>query len=138
MDPKGDELRDRLLAQQAPDPEKIAAYRKGVEAMIDQLHRERWWIGCSFAFLFSLGVVALFFGAFVFGVLGFYLAAMQGVELVDVLIPALGSILCLAGAIGLLWYFRRRGRTRDLLLEIKRLEMRVLELEQTQHSKGDR
>ena len=55
MDPKKSELRDRLLAQQAPDPERLAAYRKGVEAMVEHLRRQAWWVGCAYAVLVILG-----------------------------------------------------------------------------------
>src|SRR5690242_16092320 len=116
MDPKRRELKDRLLAQQATDPEKLAEYRKGVEAMLEQLRRERWWVGLAYAFLLVLGTVVLFFGAFVLGSVALFLAARQGAGLADVWVPALGSALCLLGAIALLRHFRHRTRTRDVLL----------------------
>lgn len=139
MDPKRNDLRDRLLAQQAPDPERIAEYRKGVEAMLEQLRRERWWVGCAFAFLVILGAVVLFVGAFALGAVGLYLAAAnQGGGLAAVWAPALGSALCLFGAVALLRHYRHRNRLGDLLLEVKRLEMRVLELEESQRGRGEK
>ncbi len=138
MDATRNELKERLLAQQVPDPERLANYRKGVEAMLEQLQRERWWVGLAQAILLVLGIVVLFFGTFVFGMVSLYLAAEQNASLVQVWLPALLGLLCLGGAIALLRHFSRRARTRDLLLEIKRLELRVLELEESQRTRGER
>jgi hypothetical protein len=137
MDPQRNELRDRLLAQQAPDPERLAEYRKGVEAMVEQLRRQAWWVGCAYAFLVILGVVVLFFGAFALGIIAFYLAAQQGAGLAAVWVPALGSVLGLLGAFALVRHLRNQKRMGDLLLEVKRLEMRVLELEESQRGRDE-
>lgn len=136
MDPHRDELRDRLLAQQAPDPERLAEYRKGVEAMLEQLRRQTWWAGCAHAFLVILGAVVLSFGAFALALVALYLAARQGAGPGDVWVPALGSALCLFGAFALVRHLRNRKRLGELLLEVKRLEMRVLELEEAQRGRG--
>ena len=138
MDPKRDELRDRLLAQQAPDPERLAEYRKEVEAMLEQLRRQTWWTGCAYAFLVILGAVVLFFGAFALGSVALYLAAGKGNGLAEVWVPALGSALCLVGGVALVRHMRHRKRVGDLLLEVKRLEMRVLELEAAQRGRGEK
>jgi len=138
MDPRKNELGDRLLAQQAPDPERLAEYRKGVEVMLEQARRETWWAGCAYAFLVILGVVALFFGAFVLGMTGFWLAARQGSGLMEVLVPALGSALCLFGAVALVRHLRNRKRVGDLPVEVKRLELRILELEEAQRGRGEK
>jgi hypothetical protein len=138
MDPKRNELRDRLLAQQAPHPERLAEYRKGVEAMLEQVRRETWWAGCAYAFLVILGTVVLFCGAFVLAAVCLWLAARQGAGLADAWVPALGSVLCLAGAIALVRNLRNRKRMGDLLVEVKRLEMRVRELEESQRGQGEK
>lgn len=138
MDPQRDKLRDRLLAQQAPDPEQLAEYRKGVEAMVEQLRRQTWWVGCAYAFLVILGTVVLSFGAFVLAAVGLSLAARQGAGLADVWVPALGSALCLVGVIALVRHFRNQKRMGDLLLEVKRLELRVVELEDAQRGRGEK
>jgi hypothetical protein len=137
MDPKRNELRDRLLAQQAPDPERLAAYRKGVEAMVEHLRRQAWWVGCAYAALVILGTVALTFGAVAVAAVALFLAARQGAGLADVWVPAVGSLACLAGAVALVRHVRTRKRLGDLLLEVKRLEMRVLELEEAQRGRGE-
>ena len=137
MDPQRNELRDRLLAQQAPDSERLAEYRKGVETMLEQLRRENRLIGCAYAFLILLGTVILAFGAFVLAAVSLYLAARQGASPADVWVPALGSLLCLVAAVALVRHWRNRKRLGELLLEMKRLEMRVLELEAAQRGQGD-
>jgi hypothetical protein len=130
MESKSNNLRDRLLAQQMTNPERMAEYRKGVEAMLEQERRETWWTGCAYAFLVILGTIGLVFGTFAFALLGLYLAAREGSGLLDVWVPALGSLLCFVGAIALVRHLRNRKRVGDLLVEVKRLEMRVLELEE--------
>ena len=137
MDPTRRELRDRLLAQQAPDPERLAEYRKGVEAMVEQLRRQTWWVGCSYAALVILGTGVLTFGAVALAAVALFLAARQGAGLADVWVPAVGSLACLAGAVALVRHVRTRKRLGDLLLEVKRLEMRVLELEEAQRGRGE-
>jgi hypothetical protein len=138
MDPQTARLREHLLAQQAPDPERLAEYRKGVEAMVEQLRQQTWWVGCAYAFLVILGTVVLSLGAFVLAAVGLWLAARQGAGLADVWVPALGSALCLVGAVALIRHFRSRKRMGDLLLEVKRLELRVLELEEAQRGRGEK
>jgi hypothetical protein len=137
MDPKKSELRDRLLAQQAPDPERLAAYRKGVEAMVEHLRRQAWWVGCASAALVILGTAVLAVGAVALAAVTLYLAARQGGGLADVWVPAVGSLACLAGAAALVRHVRTRKRLGDLLVEVKRLEMRVLELEEAQRGQGE-
>ena len=117
MDPLRNELRDRLLAQQTPDPERLAEYRKGVEAMLEQLRRETWWSGCAYAFLVLLGTVMLIFGVIVLAAMSLYLGVRQGASLADVWVPALGSLLCLVAAVALVRHWRNRKRLGELLLD---------------------
>ncbi len=138
MDLYRDELRDRLLAQHAPDAERLAEYRKGVEAMLEQVHRQTWWVGCAYAVLVVLGTAALSFGTLLLGIATLYLASRRGAGLGDVWVPALGSALCLFGAVVLVRHLRQRKRTGDLLLELKRLELRILELETTQRLRSEK
>jgi hypothetical protein len=137
MDPTRRELRDRLLAQQAPDPERLAAYRKGVDALVEHLRRQAWWVGCAYAALVILGTAVLAVGAVALAAGALYLAARQGGGGADAWAPAVGSLACLAGAVALVRHVRTRKRLGDLLLEVKRLEVRVLELEEAQRGRGE-
>jgi hypothetical protein len=131
MSTNGDGLKEGLLRQQAPNPERLAEYRKEVEAMLEHLRRERWWVGLARAVLTALGAIALSFGALALGAFGLYLAAGPG-GLAQAWVPALGGLACLLGAAACLRYFTKRNLAGDLLLEVKRLEMRVLELAESQ------
>src|SRR3954468_17606193 len=65
----GDTLRDGLLSQQAPrpaGPERVAAYRKEIQAMLDNnekgLRRERRVVTVLWLFLVALSMGFLFIG----------------------------------------------------------------------------
>src|SRR5207248_4672022 len=65
----GDALRDRLLSQQAPrpaGPERLAAYRKEIQAMLDQnekgLRREKRFVTVLWLYLVALATVFLVIG----------------------------------------------------------------------------
>jgi hypothetical protein len=138
MDPKRNDLKERLLAQQVSDPERLAEYRKGVEAMLDQLRRESWWVGLAQACLVILGVVVLLFVAAVLGFAAFCLPVGQNASLTGNGLPALGALLSLLGAVALVWHLNRRSRKINHLLEVNRLEMRVLDLEEAQRNRGEK
>src|SRR3954465_4803517 len=65
----GDTLRDRLLSQQAPrpaGPERLAAYRKEIQAMLDQnekgLRREKRVVTVLWLYLVALATAFLIIG----------------------------------------------------------------------------
>lgn len=128
-------LRDRLIDEQWPPPEKLARYRKEVEALLEQLHRRKWWSDAVRAVLTSLGAIVLFPLAVLFGLMFLYLLA-GGSTLTEAWLPATAGFLCLAGAVALVrWFFRERAD--DLLLEVKRLRAKGLEFEdQLRHRDG--
>jgi hypothetical protein len=137
MSTNGDGLRERLLARQPPAPERLAEYRKEVETMLEQLRRERWWIGLGRAALAVLGVVVLLFGALALGAQGLYLMAGPG-GLSQAWVPALGGLLCLLGAVALARRLSTRTTNGELLLEVKRLELKVMEMEESQRRRSEK
>jgi hypothetical protein len=127
MEPHDEPLRDRLVAQQVPTPEKFARYRQDVEALLEQLRRRKWWIDAVRAALTTLGAIVLFPLAVLFGLMFLYLLAGRA-SLTEAWSPAAGGLACLVGGVALLrWYFRQR--TDDLLVEVKRLQAQGLDLE---------
>jgi hypothetical protein len=128
MEPHDEPLRDRLMAQQEPTSEKLACYRKEVDALLEQVRRRKWWIDAVRAALVTLGAVVLLPLAVLFGLMFLYLLA-GGRSLLEAWCPATACLVCLAGAAGLVrWFFRRRAD--DLLVEVKRLQARGLEFEE--------
>jgi hypothetical protein len=126
METHDEPLRDRLFDEQWPHPEKLARYRKEVEALLEELRRRQWWADAVRAVLTILGAIVLFPLTFLFGLIFFYflLAAPAAAWL-----PGVAGLACLAGAVALVrWVFQRRGD--DLLLEVKRLQAQGLEFEE--------
>ncbi len=128
MEPHDEPLRDRLIDEQWPPPEKLAHYRKEVDVLLEQLRRRNWWADAVRAVLTILGAIVLFPLAVLFGLMFVYLL-VGGSSRAAAWFPATAGSLCLAGAVALVrWSFRRRGD--DLLLEVKRLQAQGLELEE--------
>ena len=128
MGPHDEPLRDRLIARQEPPAEELARYRKEVEALLEQLRRRKWWVDAVRAVLTTLGAIVLFPLAVLFGLMFLYLL-VGGATLAEAWCPATAGLVCLAGAVALVrWFFRQRSD--DLLLEVKRLQARGLELEE--------
>jgi hypothetical protein len=119
MEPAKSEFRDRLLAQQTADPESLRAYRGEVEAMLARqeklLRREKWGAGALWVYAVLLGTAFLTLG-------GLWQVIPAGVWL-----PAFAGFLLLGAAVELLKHFINRARV-EILKEVKRVEMRVLEL----------
>ncbi len=127
MEPHDEPLRDRLIDEQWPPPEKLARYRNEVEALLEQLRRRQWWAGAVRALLTSLGAIVLVPLAVLFGLMFIYL--LVGASPAAAWLPGVAGVVCLAGAVALLrWCFRRRDD--DLLLEVKRLQAKGLEFEE--------
>ena len=128
MEPRDESMRDRLPAQQELRPEKLAQYRREVDALLERLRRRKWWADAVRATLTTLGAVVLFPLAVLFGLMFLCLLA-GGTDRTAAWFPAAAGLACLAGAVVLVrWYFRRRDD--DLLLEVKRLQAQGLEFEE--------
>jgi hypothetical protein len=129
-------LRDRLVDERWPPPEKLARYRKEVDVLLDQLHRRKWWADAVRAVLTTLGAIVLFPLAVLFGLMFIYLLVGSS-PLAAAWFPATAGCLCLAGAVVLVrWYFRQRAD--DLLLEVKRLQAQGLEFEEQMRRRDGR
>jgi hypothetical protein len=128
MEHHDEPLRDRLIDQQWPPPEKLARYRKEVDVLLEQLRRRKWWADAVRAVLTTLGAIVLFPLAVLFGLMFIYHLA-GGSTLAAAWFPATAGFLCLVGAVALVrWFFRWRAD--GLLLEVKRLQAQGLEFEE--------
>lgn len=117
-----DDLRDRLLGQATPDPDRLAVYREGVRSMLERnergLRRERMF-------------VPLIWGFVVFMVVAFSYLGQSRPERPAGVYFGLGlmlSFLSIWGAVELLKHFINRARV-EILKEIKGIELRLLEIE---------
>ena len=128
MEHHDERLRDRLIDEQWPPLEKLARYRAEVDFLLEQLRRRKWWADAVRAVLTTLGAVVLFPLAILFGLMFVYLLVGSS-TLAAAWVPGTAGFLCLTAAITLVrWSCRRR--TDDLILEVKRLQTRGLELEE--------
>jgi hypothetical protein len=123
MAPTDDNLRDRLLAEHAPDPGRLTAYRKEVQTMLEQhervLRREQWVTGVFWVYVVLVATAFLVLSGFWPGAPDRAWFSMLG---------SLG-ILVVAGAAGLVRHFGHRSHV-AVLKELKQLELRVLELQE--------
>jgi hypothetical protein len=122
MDPNSNELKGRLLAQFEPDRDRLARYRKEVEAMLEQqersLDRQKWYAGVYWVYAVVLAAVFLVLGAERAGApVWFWTTAM-------------GLVLLIGGAVEMVKYVVNRARL-ELLREIKALELQVREMRET-------
>jgi hypothetical protein len=119
-------MRERLLAQFEPDPDKLAACRKEIHAMLERNERrlrlERWFTGSIWAFVVLLGVVLMYLGqqssrpgAIWMGLTACFFASVFSIELVK--------------------YFINRARV-DVLKHVKGLELQLLEIKEQLNRRG--
>jgi hypothetical protein len=117
-------LRDRLLAQHVPGPEKLARYQKEVAAMLDRnergLRREKWGMWLLWGFAVAYLVVFLLLS-------GFW---QPTPERTWFCVLAGAGLLVLCGAVEIVKHFINRARI-ELLKELKRLELEVLHLRES-------
>jgi hypothetical protein len=120
METSENPLRDRLLAQHTPEPGRLAQYRKEVDAMLEQhektLRRQKWYAAAIWIYAVLLTTVFLTMSGFI--------GTPPGIVM-----SFLGIFLSVAAAVELLKYFLNRGHV-EMLKEIKRLEIHVLELQE--------
>jgi hypothetical protein len=121
MDNKPEPLRDRLLAQFEPDSEKLAAYRKEVEAMLEQNERALWWqgwyAGAMWVFVVLLGT------AF------FVLGGMRSDSPPGIFLGIFACFMLIGAAVEMVKFFINRSRI-EVLKEVKGLELQILELKE--------
>ena len=119
MEPNDDTLRDRLLAQVEPDPDRLARYREEVRAMLESKERGlRWqqWMAIA-NWLFVVLLVTAFM----------VVGGMSG-KVPNWFLPyILGLTLLIGAAVQLLSAHLNRSHV-ELQKEIKGLELQVREL----------
>ena len=127
MENKSESLRERLLAQFEPDREKIATYRKEVQAMLEkqeqtlrfQERQAKLMVRGTFFLLLGIGFTTL---------AGLLWGELPGVWLG---FAVCFSLMCVGAE--LVKYYLKRMRV-ELLKEVKGLELQLLEIkEQLQH-----
>jgi uncharacterized membrane protein len=128
MEPAKDELAKRLLDQQVSDPQKRTRYRKEVDAMAEKVRRESWWLARAHAAVIVFFIVQLLLGG---GILAFTTYRDILTERpIDAIALAVAWALFFLAAFALLWHLSRRMELCDVAVQIKGLEMRVLDLEE--------
>jgi hypothetical protein len=121
MESKPEPLRERLLAQFEPDVDRLASYRKEIQAMLANQERalrfQKWYAAANWIFVVALGTVFL---------------TMAGVREMLPPGPLLGFLSCfflIGGAVELLKCFMNGHRV-ELLKELKGLELQLLEIKE--------
>jgi hypothetical protein len=128
MEPTKNDLGRRLLLQQGSDPESRARYQRRVDAMLERLHREAWWMGLAHSAVLAFFMLLLVCGGVTLGYFTIRLASTTSA--VDgYLLLLLGWAALFAAALSLLWHLNRRLKESDLLVQVKGFEMRLLDLE---------
>ena len=128
MEPARDELARRLLDQQMSDPQKHARYRKEVDSMLEKLHRESWWLVHVHAAVIALVALQLLLGGGILVYATFRDIIFQ--RAFDAQAMTLAWFLFFVAALALLWHLSRRMQLSDVAVQMKGLEMRVLDLEE--------
>ena len=127
MQIENDNLRDRLLGQQSPRTDKLAEYRKEVQAMLDQneygLRRER-----RYTTILWIFIVMMCTGFMIIG-------GLHPTTVLGVWFGVLACFWLIYGSVELLKHFINRGRV-DVLKELKQLELRVVELQEMMKGKS--
>lgn len=125
MESKPESLRERLLAQWEPDRDKLATYRKEVEAMLatneGTLRLQKWYAGAIWIFVVLMGTTFLLLGS------------LRGDTPVGAWLGIFACFLMIGPAVEMVKYFINRSRV-EMLKEVKGLEMQLLEIkEQLRH-----
>ena len=115
-----DELREGLLAQEIPAPDRMAAYRKEIGIMLDRnekgLRREKRYVVVLWIFLVAVCTAFLVVGG------------MRPNTPLGTWFGVLACFWMIFGAVELLKHFINRSRV-ETLKEIKGVELRLLELQ---------
>jgi hypothetical protein len=121
MDSKSESFRERLLAQFEPDREKLANYRKEVQAMLEKNERtlrwQKWYAGSLWIFVVLMGTCFLTLA-------GWYSDKPAGIWL-----GLFACFLLIGAAVELVKYFINRSRV-EVLKEVKALELQLLEIKE--------
>jgi hypothetical protein len=122
MSNANDNLRERLLGEHAPEPDKLARYRKETQAMLDREERRMRWFGRYTAAIWLMLVAMGTMYALVAG------WSREQPMKVYFSIGVMLLVLLIGGAVQLVAGFLGRARL-EVAKDIKGLELRILELE---------
>jgi hypothetical protein len=121
VDSKPEPLGERLLAQFEPDRAKLAAYRKEVQAMLEQnertLRRQKWYAGSIWIFVVLMGTCFL------------TLAGYYSEKPAALWLGVTACFFLIGASVELVKYFINRSRV-EVLKEVKGLELQLLELKE--------
>jgi hypothetical protein len=123
MENKSESLRERLLAQFEPDCEKLATYRKEIQAMLEK-HEQ------TLRFQ-KRQADRMVIGAF-FGLIGIGFVTLAGLLWGDPFGAWLGFVACftvIGASVELVKYYIERSRV-EVLKEVKGLELQLLEIKE--------
>ena len=122
MSDPDDSLRERLLREHAPEPEKLANYRKETQAMLEREERRLRFHGIYTA--------AIWIALVVMGTMYALVAGWSGEKPTKVYfsIGVMLMMLSLGGVVQLVAVFIGRARL-EVVKDIKGLELRLIELE---------
>ena len=122
MSDPAESLRERLLRQHVPEPEKLANYRKETQAMLEREERRLRFYGLFTAAIWIMVVVM--------GMMFALVAGWSGEKPTKVYfsIGIMLMTLLLGGAVQLVAVFIGRARL-EVVKDIKGLELRLIELE---------
>ena len=122
MSDPDESLRERLLREHVPEPEKLANYRKETQAMLEREERRLRFYGRFTAAIWIMLVVM--------GTMYALVAGWSGDQPTKVYfsIGVMLMMLLLGGAVQLVAMFIGRARL-ELVKDIKGLELRLIELE---------
>jgi hypothetical protein len=117
-----DSLKERLLRQHKPDPEKLATYRKETQAMLEREERRLRSLSLYYA---AMWIMLVFMGV------TFALVAGYSADKPTKVYFTIGltlMMLLIGGAVQLVGGFINRARL-ELTKDLKGLELKVMELE---------
>jgi hypothetical protein len=129
MSDPDDSLRERLLRQHAPEPEKLARYRKETQAMLEREERRLRFVGF---FTAAMWIMLVAMGVAYALVAGW---APDKPTKVYFSIGLMMMMLMVGGAVQLVSGFIARARL-GIIKDIKGLELRVIELESLLRERG--
>ena len=130
MEPTKNDLGRRLLIQHASDPEARARYQRGVDAMLERMRREAWWTGLAHSAVLVFFMLLLLFAGISLAYFTVRLAQTSNASVESYLLLLLGWTVLFAAALSLLWHLTRRLKLGDIPVQVKELELRLLELEE--------
>jgi hypothetical protein len=97
--------------------------------MLERLRREAWWMGLAHSAVLVFFMVLLLFAGISLAYFTVRLARSNS-SVEDYLLLVLGWTVLFAAALSLLWHLTRRLKLGDIPVQVKELELRLLELEE--------